>query len=190
MTPRGIAALRVGATLAHALPGVRLRLRGPDGRTLLAVAGERPDSTVVAPCVFRAAVARAHRRAADGARLTFLGLPLGHDPALDVGVPPGGRAFTAGLLAVPIGGAGSAVQAFATTVPADDCRRVVALRAHPAATSDVHVVYDDATEVTLVHVAVPVAAASRTANPVLVDVLAAMAVDELIAALPSSARKG
>lgn len=191
MTPRGMAALRLGATLAHALPGVQLRLRDHDRGTLLEVAGDGPSaSRRVAPCAFRAAVARAHRRTAEGVRMTFLGLPLGHDPMLDVGVPPGGRAFGAGMLAVPIAGAASAVQAFATTLSPDACRRVIASRAHPAFPGTVRVVHDDATDVTLVHTAVPVETAARTPNGVLTEVLAVVATEELLAQMPSSARNG
>jgi hypothetical protein len=185
-------ALRVGATLAHALPGVQLRLRDHERGTLLEVAGDGPGETTrrVAPCAFRSAVARAHRRIAEGVRMTFLGLPLGHDPVLDVGVPPGGRAFGAGMLAVPIAGAASAVQAFATTLSPDACRRVIAARTHPAASATVRVLHDDATDVTLVHTAVPLATAARTPSAVLTEVLAVVATEELVAQMPSSARNG
>jgi hypothetical protein len=187
-----MAALRIGATLAHALPGVRLRLGDRERGALLEVAGDGPcDATRrVTPCAFRAAVARAHRRTAEGVRMTFLGLPLGHDPVVAVGVPPGGKAFGAGMLAVPIAGAASAVQAFATTLSPDACRHVIAARAHPAMSSTVRVVHDEATDVTLVHTTVPVATAAQEPSAVLTEVLAVVATEELVAQMPSSARNG
>jgi hypothetical protein len=57
--------LRLAATLAHALPGLRLRVR--DGqRTLLEVARPPlPAGPAMETCAFRMAVARAHERIED-----------------------------------------------------------------------------------------------------------------------------
>lgn len=69
MTAATMATLRLAATVAHALPGVRLRLR--DGRrTILEVSGAPCSSpTAMSPCAFRMAVARAHQVAHTRARL-------------------------------------------------------------------------------------------------------------------------
>ena len=90
-----MAALRIGATLAYALPTARLHIRCA-GRVLVEV--RRPPfpepglgrSPVVASCAFRRAVASAHQRWSAGERLSFLGLPSGCSPA-DVATDGDGR---------------------------------------------------------------------------------------------------
>jgi hypothetical protein len=103
VTPLGIANLRLAATLVHAVPGLRARLRCAD-RPVADVgpptdADEDADDLVhITPCAFRAAVGEVHRNPGAG------DLPsLGFDPAIDIGLPPGGRVLPGGLYRVPCG---------------------------------------------------------------------------------------
>jgi hypothetical protein len=107
----GLDALGVAATLTHCLPALHLRLRTPEGRPLLdVVAGgdpiDRSDPMCgaglsLSPCAFRQQVIRARHRVAGGQRLGFLALD--GDPAIEVGLPRGGRTFPGGIHRVPIG---------------------------------------------------------------------------------------
>ena len=115
----GFAAMQVAATLTHCLPALRLRLRTPGGRPLLDVAAgigapsgeanelsdayeptERAELSM-SPCAFRRQVIRARPRVDGGERLGFLALD--GDPAIEVGVPRGGRTFPGGIYRVAIG---------------------------------------------------------------------------------------
>jgi len=69
---------------------------------------------VVSPARFRCAVASAHRQHAAGQPLSLLGLPPGVQPAIDIGVPPGGATRPGGLHRVPLGD--RSLWAFATTL--------------------------------------------------------------------------
>lgn len=119
-----MAALRVAATLTTAVPHLRARVRHGDD-VVLELRHLRPDDApriadgarTMAPCAFRCAVGRAHRAQRDGARLAFLGLPPGWQPAVDIGTPPGGVSRPGGLYRVPL--AERSVWAFATTLPAE-----------------------------------------------------------------------
>src|SRR5687768_11046720 len=90
----GMIALRTSATLAYALPSVRLRIRCA-GRVMVEV--RRPpfadrstdQPPVVASCAFRRAVASGHERWTAGERLSFLGLPRGCTPTIEVGLAVG-----------------------------------------------------------------------------------------------------
>jgi hypothetical protein len=135
MTPLGLTVMRRAATLAHAVPGVRVRLRH-DGRALLEVL--RPAHPVVAPpgrwitpCTFRQAVGRAVQAAREGRTLAVLGLEHGVDPAVDIGAPEG--QLIGGLVCVPTT-SGSEL-AFATTAPpeaVEDMEHgVLDVRCHP-----------------------------------------------------------
>jgi hypothetical protein len=119
MTPLGLTVLRRTATLAHAVPGLRVRLRH-DGSALLEVL--RPAHPVVAPtgrwltpCAFRVAVGRAVAAAHAGRTLAVLGLEPGTDPAVDIGAVTG-RLLPGAIALVPAGA--SHELAFATTVDA------------------------------------------------------------------------
>jgi hypothetical protein len=120
MTPLGLTVLRRTATLAHAVPGIRVRLRH-DGMTLLEVL--RPAHPVVAPsgrwltpCAFRVAIGRAVRAAHEGRTLAVLGLGPGVDPAVDIGAT-NGVLLPGGIACLPTN-AGHEL-AFATTVHAE-----------------------------------------------------------------------
>jgi hypothetical protein len=121
ISERGFAGLRVAATLLHGVPGLTGRLRvGPStvariGRgddpqlsgparpgLALSWTGDGEDAPVLAPCAFRAAVVDACRRHQEGLRLAVRG--GGGDPDIDIGVPPGGAAFTGGIHRVPCAG--------------------------------------------------------------------------------------
>lgn len=105
ISSEGLAALRVGATLTHALPGLRGRIRGGGG-TLVEVRAPRDDDgdlpRVMSPCAFRCAVARAHRLNQAGQAMEMTGLTHG-DPAIEIGTPPGGAARPGGIYRVPVG---------------------------------------------------------------------------------------
>ncbi|MBW3669019.1 MAG: hypothetical protein KY443_07370 [Actinobacteria bacterium] len=172
-----MAALRLAATMAHCLPGVRLRVRDGD-RTLLTVA--RPpfdeDGPVVGPCVFRRVVGRAHEQLKAGTCLSFMGLAADVDPAVDAGVRPGDAVLPGGIHRVRVGD--GIVHAFATTLPARHCRSVLD-RGH---WGDVHLHGDVATEVTLVHT-VTHDGATTSAPASLEELLAALVADEVVHAL-------
>ena len=117
MTPLGLTVLRRTATLVHAVPGLRVRLRH-DGNALLEVL--RPAHPVVAPpgrwitpCSFRLAVGRAVGASLDGRTPAVLGLEPGVDPAVELGVT-GGRLLAGGIALVPT--TSGCDVAFATTV--------------------------------------------------------------------------
>lgn len=177
MTTQGMAALRLAATVAHCLPGVRLRVRDGD-RTLLTVA--RPpfdaDDTVVGPCVFRRVVGRAHERVKAGTSLSFMGLAPGVDPSVDTGVRPGDAVLPGGIHRVRVGD--GIVHAFATTLPARHCRSVL----DQGDWGEVHLHGDAATEVTLVHT---VRRREVTCTPpsALQELLAVLVADEVVHAL-------
>lgn len=175
MTLTGIAALRIAATLAHALPGVSIRLR--DGQRTLLVVADAADASgqAIGPCAFRMAVARAHEHIKSGARLAFMDLPEGVEPAVDVGVRTGDRALPGGIYRVSVGD--RTIHGFATTLPPRRCRRLLdgavsseALRLH----------HDAATEVTLVHTVGESELSAAEHYPLLEDALAACVADELL----------
>lgn len=146
MTPLQLTPLRLAATLAHGLPGIRLRLRH-QGHALLDV--QRPpaaDPEAISPCAFRAAVAQAHRQLEEGVRLRFLGLPEGECAAIDVGVRPGDAAYPSGIYRIATGAV--QVHAFATTLAPRACRSVLE---SVDVVDEVRLHHDAATDVTLVH---------------------------------------
>lgn len=114
ITAGGMRALRVSATLAHAVPALRVRLR--DGEDLHVEVGSFADADLgstgqpgreaprlrLSPCQFRMAVAKGWSMQEDGRPIRMLDLP--GDPAVDVGVPPGGATLAAGIQRVPFGG--------------------------------------------------------------------------------------
>lgn len=197
------AALRRAATLAHALPPVRVRVS--DGSNLLLEVAREHDHTGpvgdgtlrLPPCAFRVAVGQAHRLRLEGRRIGFLGLPDGATPHVQVGLPCGGEAFPGGIYQVLDGARW--LHLFATALPIDACRRAAAgidgadgdpgaPVVHPSMDGATRVGFhrDDATEVTLVHTELPLAAAdgSRAAARDLMErLLAACATEELLGSL-------
>jgi len=147
MTPLALVPLRLAATVAHALPGVRLRLHHA-GQTLVAVARPpEPPEPVIGPCAFRNAVARAHRQIEAGHRLRFLGLDEGEAPAVDVAVASPNRVQPGGLLRIAVDDA--QVHAFATTLAPRTCRSVLGSDLDAADGLALH--HDAATDITIVH---------------------------------------
>lgn len=161
ITSDGMRALRVSATLAHAVPALRVRLR--DGDDLYVEVGSFPDGELgavaggphpppgaprlrLSPCQYRMAVAKGWSMQDGGRPIRLLDLP--GDPAVDVGVPSGGATLRSGIQRVPFGGRHLFVAATTLTVeavgecvtgddPDDDLDALaelwgIALRADPA----------------------------------------------------------
>lgn len=154
MTPAGMASLRLAASVAHALPGVQLRLRD-GGRTVLVVAGPGLGAGVaMSPCEFRMTVARAHAIAvAETPTEWLLRAPK---LTVDVAVRRGDHAWPDGLYRIAVGGVH--VHGFATTLAPRQCRDLVSEQ--PAAEwlgarQNVRLYHDAATAVTLVHTSTP-----------------------------------
>ncbi len=127
MTPFGIRQLQVAATLAHAMPGVTLRLRS--GADPLLYVGDKPHgcgAKWVSACALRRSVIDMLHTSGPDRRVAFLCLPEGQDPAIDLGagercrIHPGGivTAFTHGRM----------VHAFATTLNSVQVRAAVSDR--------------------------------------------------------------
>jgi hypothetical protein len=120
----GFAALRRAATLVHAVPTLRVRLRSV-GAVMIDVAADgtppAPDALrTVTPCAFRNAVARAWDQHRVGERVALFGLPVGVEPAVELGVPPCGQSFPGEIHCVPL--TGRYLYVFATTFPIERCR--------------------------------------------------------------------
>lgn len=175
MTPRGMAAMRIAATLAHALPTLRVRLRHR-GETLLHVLAHPAGTTgpAISACAFRRAVAAAHEQSRHGGRVAFMGLPAGEEPAVDIGVRTGDAALPGGVYRVTLGGA--TIHGFATTLPVRRCRSV--LERLPDTGHTVRLHHDAATEVTFVHTVTPTADAPAGADH-LAPALEALLADEV-----------
>ena len=119
--------LRMAATLALAVPSLGLRIASPmspsgvPGRPLIEVSWlprRTPDGVKhVPPCMFRRCVGCALHRRQDGEPVTFLGLPEGMDPAVEILVAPGDRRLPSGIYQVQVDGAWRVV--FASLVPPD-----------------------------------------------------------------------
>jgi hypothetical protein len=122
MTRDAMVVLRRAATLAHSLPGIRVRLR--DGATTVLEVAHDPEPPMIGPCAFRMAVARAHEHVKRGGRVQFLDFDGDHAPAVDIGVIAGGLVRPGGVYRVPV--RGGYVHAFATTLPPAACRDVLA----------------------------------------------------------------
>jgi hypothetical protein len=156
LSDEGFEALRVAATLAHSVPWLRLRLRA-GAQVVIDVApilGPDPADgrQRVTPCAFRRAVVEAWQRQQTGERLSFL--HLGFDPAIDIGVPPGGSTFPGGIHRVPL--PGRHLYVAATTLPFEACQEEAegyagALDAPPGA-SVLGLRADEETGVCLLHV--------------------------------------
>jgi hypothetical protein len=155
MKGEGLTALRIAATLAHALPTLRVRIRHLD-RMLLEIGHPATASgPALGPCAFRRAVAGAHEQVKRGQRLAFMGLPADVAPAVDIGVQAGDKALPGGIYRVTVGD--QTVHGFATTLPPRRCREVLATL--PDTDHVVRLHHDVATEVTFVHTVAPVSTA-------------------------------
>lgn len=148
-----MAAMRIAATLAHALPSVRLRIRQHDTILLEVAHPSEASGPAVGPCVFRRAVACAHQQSKDGVGLSFMGLAADEEPAIDMGVRAGDATLPGGIVRVEVGD--STVHGFGTTLSARHCRAV--LEGLPDAGFVVRLHHDVATEVTFVHTVIPTA---------------------------------
>lgn len=188
----GFAALRRAATLAHAVPTLRVRLRH-DGRLLVDVAPQGAPVPVageasvaappggphaVTPCGFRAAVGRAWARHRAGERLAFGNLPVGIEPSVEIGVPPCGATFPGDIHRVPL--PGRYLYVFATTYPIDRCRaradhHLSDIEA-PRGSWGVGLRHDEATEVTLAYAELDAAHRAASEDRVL-DLLEALLAD-------------
>lgn len=125
MTPHGLGALRRAALLCHTLPTVSVVLSDAERR--LVSVGRTPTTGArhhLAPCQFRNAVAQAWAHTRTGGRICFLGLPERDDPAIDVGVLPGGTVHPGGIVDVRL--AEQTCLAFATTLGCEEARAALA----------------------------------------------------------------
>ena len=174
MTPAGMASLRIAATVAHALPGIRVRLRR-EGATVLEVTDPCDAAgPALGPCAFRVAVARAYGQMKSGARLGFMGLPDGTEPAVDIAVRAGDRVLPGGIYRVAIGD--QTVVGFATTLSPGSCHELLAER---AGTHVFRLHHDSLTEVTFVHSVMDTDLGSTGWHVRLEDALAAVLADEI-----------
>ncbi|HEV8299014.1 MAG TPA: hypothetical protein VGQ20_17025 [Acidimicrobiales bacterium] len=178
MTPLGLTVMRRTATLLHATPGLRARLRW-QGDTLLEVGRPEPGEPEPAgrwltPCAFRAAVGRAVRASHEGRTIAVLGLEPGNDPSLDL------RARRGVLLPggiVQLVSAGSLELAFATALDPASVERLI-----EPTVADVRAHHDAVTGATLVIHRGPAHPSAAALPAVLSDaqaVLARCAVAEL-----------
>jgi hypothetical protein len=189
-------ALRRAATLCHAVPAMRVRVRH-GGQTLLEISREHGHDAPVGdgtlhlpPCAFRVAVGRAHQMREDGRTMAFLGLDPGEAPSIEIGLPCGGEAWPGGIYQVLEGR--RFLYLFATTLPLDRCRDLLAegdvddvVASHPSVDGATRIGLhaDDATDVTLVHTDAPLGAseAEHTATRHLLErLLATCATEELL----------
>jgi hypothetical protein len=183
VTPLGLVPLRRAATVVHALPGVRLRLR-VDGRTILSVARPPlPEGPAVTPCAFRASVARAHLQLREGHRLQFLGMAEGATPGIEVGTRPGDAVHPGPIYEVAV--AGGVVLAFATTLGPRACREAFGELGELGAIGEpeLRLHHDAATDVTLVHVVGGDGATTDAHRLILESLLARCAAEEVASEL-------
>jgi hypothetical protein len=192
-------ALRRAATLCHAVPAMRVRVRH-EGSTLLEISREHGhdaptgDGTLhLPPCAFRVAVGRAHQLREDGRTMSFLGLSAGDVPSVEIGLPCGGEAWPGGIYQVLEGR--RFLYLFATTLPLERCRELLAegevdglVAGHPSMDHATRIGFhaDDATGVTLVHTDVGLGADEHehaTTRNMLERLLATCATEELLAEL-------
>jgi hypothetical protein len=189
LSEAGLRAFRVAATLAAVAPSVRVRIC--DGERLLTEVRRPPlpidaEHRVVPPCVFRLAVAHAREVAALGKAVAFVGVPIGGEPTIHIGLTSGDLTLPGGIWR--IGHHDHWTHLFATTLPLAEAI-AAATDGSPPARSGASVRfgfhYDELTAITLVHVNGPAgdhAAAGRDLD-VLEATLARCATAELLAHL-------
>ncbi len=123
LSERGLAEMRVAATLAHRFSEVAVRLW--DGDRLLAELGWEvtglPEVTTLPPCGFRAAVRQAMDLHGQGRSQRFL--DAAGDPAVQLGVKAPHRCWPSGIL--HLGGPDHHRYVFGTTTEPPRCRDVV-----------------------------------------------------------------
>jgi len=95
-------------------------------------------------------VSRAHRALDWAGSTSFLGMPPGFVPAVDIGVAAGVRALAGGIYRVSVGG--SYVTAFTSTLPARRARELLDERGGTVNGDPVQLHHDAAIDMTLVHI--------------------------------------
>lgn len=176
MTRQGLVLLRVAATLAHALPGIRLRLRVGDETVATVTRHARGPGVQISPCEFRMAVGHANAAIGCGAPPCFLGLRPGADLAIDVGLPAHSGILPGGIYHLT--GDGQEMHAIATSL---SLRRCLQLLPHsPPTGSQLHLHHDVVTEVTTLHTVGPTDQGSQERRRQLEEALAALVADEVI----------
>lgn len=114
--------LRMGATLALAVPTVGVRISNPV-RPLIEVSWMPqtlpPGARHMAPCLFRRCIGCAHHRRSAGEDVSLWGLPEGTDPVVEVLIAPGDRKLPSGIYQVRVDGGWRVV--FPTLLPAPRC---------------------------------------------------------------------
>ena len=186
MTRADMVAFRRAATLVHALPALRVRVRHGASTVLEVARPPLPAGPAIGPCAFRMAVARAHEQIKDGAHLTFLGLPEDAALSVSIGVAAGDAALPGGIYRVAV--QDHHLHAFTTTLMPRRCRAVLAQRGDEVAGSPVRLHHDVATEVTLVHTLGPAGPLDPRGHDQLEDLLAGFAVDEVVDELTRAGR--
>lgn len=189
MTLSGMVRLRLAATVAHALPGVGLRIRNGTRTVLEVTSAPSSPPEKMSPCAFRMTVAGAHQLAHTTPWSTPIRFLCGEDLALDIRVSSGDRIWPSSTYRIGIGG--GYVHGFATTLAPHHCRRLIARRATTVSTlldlSAIRLYRDTATEVTLVHVVTPATPAADLRG-VLEGLLAQAVADEVVSELGGAAR--
>jgi len=106
--------LRTTATLAHAIPGLAVRLRHGDRMLLTSCRPPAPEGEGewLAPCAFRATVGAALQHVRAGRTIGVLGLEPGVDPGVELGGCSGTTIHAGGVVAAVHGR--RFVHAFAT----------------------------------------------------------------------------
>src|SRR5262245_12932887 len=177
LTPASLTALRRAATVVHALPDLRLRLRH-ETDTIVEVG--RWSGATVDPCAFRRWVA------------TIEPDDHGADLAVDVGVPSGSAVHLDGSYRIAVDEVD--VHAFPSTLPPRACRAVaehdgVGWLRHPSATAGLlHLHHDVLTGITLVQTST--GRDEQVANhPVLDRLVPMLAAEETVRMLAATVRR-
>lgn len=146
MTRYGMNGLRTAATLAHAMPGVAVRLRHDDRTLLTSCRPPAPagDGEWLPPCAFRATVGAALDHIRAGRTIGVLGLAPGIDPRVELGGGCGTKIHTGGIVSAVH--EQRFVHAFATLLAPAKVRAVM----ESSGNSHLAVHYDEVTDVSLV----------------------------------------
>lgn len=160
-----IRSLRIAATLAAVVPGLRVRLRARSGAILEVrqAPDDAVDHLIVPACWFRRQVAQLHGRSADGERLAMCGLADPGELVVELGHPTGAEVLAGGIhrVEVPTG----TMYLFATTLSLDDAQAAATgddpeVSPESAEQLEVGFLHDDATAITLAQILAPVGAHS------------------------------
>lgn len=158
-----IRSLRIAATLAAVIRGLRVRLSGRTG--VILEVREAPDDTVdhaiVPACWLRRQVAEMHGRSVDGERLAMCGLADPGELVVELGHPNGTAALAGGIhrVEVPAG----TMYLFATTLGLEHAQAAAAgddidVTVGSAEHLEVGFLHDDATAITLAQILAPAGA--------------------------------